>query len=116
MSEKMEHNASIDAVYDVVERIEQQKKRLTRSLMALSITALLGLVVNTFVFMIFSHQKGALNNINIILIMFIFLICMVLLGLAIRKFILLKKFKQRLNHFGELEETIYDEVLMRHPD
>lgn len=41
----MEHNASIDAVYDVVERIEQQKKRLTRSLVALSISALLGLVV-----------------------------------------------------------------------
>jgi xanthine/uracil permease len=116
MSEKMEHNASIDAVYDVVERIERQKKRLTRSLMALSITALLGLVVNTFVFMIFSHQKGALNNITIILIMVIFLICMALLGLAIRKFILLKKFKQRLNHFGEFEETICHEVLMLHPD
>ena len=110
----MEHNASIDAVYAVVERIEQQKKLLTRSLMALSISALLGLVVNTFVFMIFSHQKGALNNITIILIMVIFLICMALLGLAIRKFILLKKFKQRLNHFGELEETIYDEVLKLH--
>lgn len=66
--------------------------------------------------MIFSHQKGALNNITIILILAIFLICMVLLGLAIRKFILLKKFKLRLNHFGELEETIYDEVLMLHPD
>ena len=58
----MEHNASIDAVYNVIERIEQQKKRLTRNLMALSISALLGLVVNTFVFMILSHQKGALDN------------------------------------------------------
>ena len=112
----MEHNASIDAVYDVVERIELQKKRLNRNLMALSISALLGLVVNAFVFMIFSHQKGVSNNITIILITVIFLICMVLLGLAIRKFILLKKFKQRLNHFGELEETIYEEVLKVHPD
>jgi Co/Zn/Cd efflux system component len=116
MSEKMEHNASIDAVYDVVTRIEQQEKWLTRNLMALSISALLGLVVNAFVFMIFSHQKGALNNITIILIMVIFLIFMVISGLAIRKFILLKKFKQRLNHFGELEETIYDEVLRPHLD
>jgi len=48
--------------------------------------------------------------------MVIFLICLVLSGLAIRKFILLRKFKQRLNHFGELEETIYDEVLKHHPD
>jgi xanthine/uracil permease len=116
MSEKMEHNASIDAVYNVVERIEQQKKRLTRNLMALSISALLGLVVNTFVFMILSHQKGALNNTTIILIAVVFLICMVLLGLAIRKFILLKKFKHWLDHFGELEETIYDEVLKHHLD
>ena len=46
----MEHNASIDAVYDAVERIELQKKRLNRNLMALSISALLGLVINTFVF------------------------------------------------------------------
>ena len=112
----MEYNASIDAVYDAVERIEQQRKRLARNLMALSISALLGLVVNTFVFMIFSHQKGSLNNMTIALIMLIFLVCMVLSGLAIRKFILLKKFEQRLNHFGELEETIYDEVLMLHPD
>jgi len=113
---KMEHNASIDAVYDVVERIEQQKKRLTRNLTALSISALLGLVTNTFVFMILSHQKGALNNITIILIAVIFLICLILSGLAIRKFILLKEFKKRLNHFGELEETIYEEVLKVHPD
>ncbi len=112
----MEHNASIDAVYNVVERIEQQKKRLTRNLMALSISALLGLVVNTFVFMILSHQKGALNNTTIILIVVVFLICMVLLGLARRKFISLKKIKQRLDHFGELEETIYDEVLKHHLD
>jgi hypothetical protein len=116
MSEMMENNTSIDAVYGAVERIEQQKKRLTRNLIVLSILALLGLVVNTFVFMMFSHQKGALDNTTIILFVVIFLICMVLSGLAIRKFILLRKFKQRLNHFGELEETIYSEVLKLHPD
>lgn len=107
----MEHNVSIDDAYKVVERMEQQKKRLARTVMVISISALLGLVANTFVFMIFSHQKGPLNIINIISIGVIFLICMVLMGLAIRKFVLLKKFKQRLNHIGELEETIYNEVL-----
>ena len=44
----MEHNASIDAAYEVVERIERQKKRLTLTVMAISIPALLGLVANTF--------------------------------------------------------------------
>ena len=112
----MEHNASIDAVYEVVERIEQQKKRLTRNVMVISISAMLGLVFNAFFFMMFSHQKGALNNINIIFIGLIFLICMLLLSLAIKKYILLKKFKQRLSRIGELEETIYNEVLRLHLD
>ena len=116
MSEKMEHNASIDAVYEMVERVEQQKKRLTRNVMGISISALLGLVVNAFFFMVFSHQKGALNDTTIILIGTIFLVCLVLLGLAIRKYILLKRFKQRLSHIGELEETIYNEVLKLHLD
>ena len=112
----MEHNASIDAVYEVVEQIEQQKKRLTWNVMVISISAMLGLVFNGFFFMMFSHQKGALNNTNIISIGLIFLICMLLLSLAIKKYILLKKFKQRLSHIGELEETIYDEVLRPHLD
>jgi len=96
MSEKMEHNASIDAVYEVVERIEQQKKRLTRSVMVISISAMLGLVFNGFFFMMFSHQKGALDNINIIYNGLIFLICTLLLSLAIKKYILLKKIQNFL--------------------
>ena len=112
----MEHNASIDAVYEVVERIEQQKTRLTRNVMGISISALLGLMVNAFFFMISSHQKGALNNTNIMLMGLIFLICMLLLSLVIKKYILLKKFKQKLNRISELEETIYNEVLRHHTD
>lgn len=112
----MEHNASIDAVYEVVERIERQKKQLTLTVMVISIPALLGLIVNTFAVVVLSHQKGELINSNIILIGIIFLACMILLGLAIKKFILIREFKQRLNHISELEETIYNEVLKLHPD
>ena len=112
----MEHNASIDAAYEVVERIERQKRRLTLTVMVISIPALLGLVANAFAFVVFSHQKGALINSNIILMGIIFLVCMILLGLAIKKYIILRKFKQRLNHIGELEETIYNEVLRPHRD
>lgn len=107
----MEHNASIDAAYDVVERIERQKRRLTLIVMAISIPALLGLVGNTFAFVALSHQKGVFVNNNIILIGAIFLICAILLGLAIKKFIMLQKFKRSINQIGELEDTIYNEVL-----
>ena len=112
----MEHNASIDAAYEVVERIERQKRRLTRTVMVFLSPALLGLMANDSCLMMFSHRKGTLINSNIILIGIIFLTCMILLGLAIRKFIILRKFKQRLNHIGELEETIYNEVLKPHLD
>lgn len=112
----MEHNASIDAAYEVVERIERQKRRLTLTVMAISIPALLGLVANTFAFVAFSHQKGMLVNSNIISIGIIFLICVILLGLAIKKFIILRKFKQGINQIGELEETIYNEVLRPYRD
>lgn len=112
----MEHNASIDAAYEVVERIERQKRRLTLTVMAISIPALLGLVANALAFTVFSHQKGPSINNNIILIGIILILCVILLGLAIKKFIILRKFKQRLNHIGELEETIYNEVLKPHQD
>jgi hypothetical protein len=112
----MEHNASIDAAYEVVERIERQKGRLTLTVMAISIPALLGLMANTLALVMFSHRKGTLINSNVILIGIIFLTCMILLGLAFRKFIILRKFKQRLNHIGELEEAIYNEVLKLHLD
>jgi ABC-type enterobactin transport system permease subunit len=114
MSENMKHNASIDAAYEVVEQIERQKRRLTLTVIGISISALLGLVVNAFAVMVFTHQKGPSDNNNIILIGTIFLICLILLGLAIKKLIILNKFKQRLNPIGELEETIYNEVLKLH--
>ena len=112
----MEHNASIDAAYEVVERIERQKRRLSLTVMVISMPALLGLVANAFAFVAFSHQKGALIDRNIIFIGIIFVACIILLGLAIKKYIILRNFRQRLNHIGELEETIYNEVLKPHRD
>jgi len=100
----------------VVERIERQKKRLTLIVMGISISALLGLVADTFAYMLFSHQKGVLYDTNIILIGLGFMVCVTLLGLAIKKIMTLKKFNQKLNHIGELEETIYYEVLKPHLD
>jgi len=112
----MEHNASIDAAYEMVERIERQKRRLTLTVMVISIPALLGLVANAFAFVVSSHQKGALINSNIILMGIILLVSMILLVLALKKYIILRNFRQRLNHIGELEETIYNEVLKPHRD
>jgi hypothetical protein len=55
----MEDKASIDAVYDLVERVEQQRKRLVLIVMGVSILSLLGVSFNALALMVLSHQKGS---------------------------------------------------------
>lgn len=55
----MEDKASIDAVYDLVERVEQQRKRLVLIVMGVSILSLFGVSFNAMALMVFSHQKGS---------------------------------------------------------
>ena len=55
----MEDKASIDAVYDLVERVEQQRKRLVLIVMEVSILSLLGVSFNALALMVLSHQKGS---------------------------------------------------------
>ena len=108
-----ENKASIDAVYDVVERVEQRKKQLSILIIGISISSLLGVSVNAFAFMLFSHQKGALDIINgyILLLAIILLISITLALLAAKKLFALKRLNQNLGRISELEETIYNEVL-----
>ena len=108
-----ENKASIDAVYDMVERAEQKKKRLSLLIIGISISSLLGVSANAFAFMLFSHQKGDLDIITgyILLLAIILLISITLALLAAKKFFALKRLNQNLGRINELEETIYNEVL-----
>ena len=113
-----ENKASIDAAYDLVERVEKKKKRLTLTIIGISLSSLLGVSIDAFAFMVYSNQKGALDIIsgNILLPAVIFIISVILAFLAARKFLVLKKLNQNLGSIGELEETIYNEVLKYHID
>ena len=55
----MDDKASIDAVYDLIERVEQQRRRLVLIVMVVSLSSLLGVSVNALALMVFSHQKGS---------------------------------------------------------
>ncbi|MDQ1312229.1 MAG: hypothetical protein QG605_768 [Euryarchaeota archaeon] len=55
----MEDKASIDAVYDLVERVELQRKRLVLIVMGVSILSLFGVSFNAMALMVLSHQKGS---------------------------------------------------------
>lgn len=112
----MEYHASIDASYDVIERVERKRRRLAMVVLGISIPALLGLITNFFFFMVYSHQKSVSNYDPLPMASVVFVICIVLFGLAIRKFLLFKKINKKLNEVGELEETIYNEVLNHQVD
>lgn len=111
-----ENKTSIDSIYDLVERVEQQKKRLILAVVAISLSSLLGVSVNAFAFMAYSHQKGPLDifNANILLLAIIFIISVLFAALAAKKFFALKRLNQKLVLVGELEETLYNEVLKPH--
>lgn len=108
-----ENKASIDAVYDLVERVEQKKKKLTLTVVGISISSLIGVSVDAFAFMVYSHQKGTMDAItaNILLLSVIFVISIILAFLAARKFFVLKRLNKNLGSIGELEDAIYNEVL-----
>ena len=114
----MEDNTSADAVYDLIERVEQQRKRLVLIVMVVSISSLLGVSVNALALMVFSHQKGSLDIIsfNILLPVIMLIVSIVLAILAAKKLMALKRLNQRLSRIDELEETIYNEVLNAHMD
>jgi type IV secretory pathway VirB3-like protein len=114
----MEDNTSTDAVYDLIERVEQQRKRLVLIVMVVSISSLLGVSVNALALMVFSHQKGSLDIIsfNILLPVIMLIVSIVLAILAAKKLMALKRLNQRLSRIDELEETIYNEVLNAHMD
>ena len=114
----MEDNTSTDAVYDRIERVEQQRKRLVLIVMVVSISSLLGVSVNALALMVFSHQKGSLDIIsfNILLPVIMLIVSIVLAILAAKKLMALKRLNQRLSRIDELEETIYNEVLNAHMD
>lgn len=114
----MEDKASIDTLYDLVERGERQRKRLVLIVMAVSILSLLGVSFNALALMVFSHQKGSMDIIsfNMLLLVIIIIISIILAVLATKKLIALKRLNQRLGRINELEETIYNEVLNAHMD
>lgn len=113
VNEMTENKTSIEEVYDLVERAEQQRKRLYLIVAGISISSLLGVSVDAFGFMAILHQKGPLDilSADIILLVSIFVISIILAALAARKLIALKRLNQKLGLVGELEETIYNEVL-----
>jgi hypothetical protein len=100
-----------DAVYEKVTRLEKRKRRLTFVIMASALTSLSVLGINTFLYITYTHQKGGVSGVNLIMISIIVLICLIVIALGINWLLQLRKLNSRLNQFEILEETIYQEVM-----
>ena len=54
----MNSYASIDVSYELIERIERQRKHLALVVTGAFIPAFLGLMVNAYLFLLYTHQKS----------------------------------------------------------
>jgi hypothetical protein len=100
-----------DNAYDIVERIDLQKRKLKVAIMGSFLPALLCSVLSGYIYLVFSHQKGGLSDTKIGAIALLALMCIILLGIAGKKLIKFSKSNNKLNQIEALEETIHKEVL-----
>jgi hypothetical protein len=107
----MSNNSLTDVAYETIGRIERQKRRLTLLITGLILPAILCSAASAYLFIVYSHQKGGLSDINIVLIGLLALLCAALLGIAINKLTKLNKLNKNLGKLEDFEETIRREVL-----
>jgi len=100
-----------DNAYDIVEGIDQQKRRLKLAIMGFFLPALLCSVMSGYIYLVYSHQKGGLSDTKIVSMALLAFMCIILLGIAAKKVIKFSKLNNKLKRIEALEETIYKEVL-----
>lgn len=100
-----------DNAYEVVERIDRQKRGLKVAIMVFVLPALLCSASSAYFYIAYAHTKGGLSYNNIALVSLLAILCVVFLVFAGRKFVKFIELKNKLNNIETLEETIYKEVL-----
>lgn len=107
----MNSYASIDVSYELIERIERQRKHLALVVTGAFIPAFLGLMVNAYLFLLYTHQKSPEKGQSIFFVLILSALCLLMAAFVAKKYILLKKYNERVKAIAALEDAIYNEVL-----
>lgn len=112
----MSDSGLTDAVYERIGRFEHRKRRLAMAVLGCSVLASVVILVDSYIVVAYSHQKGISSDTVLLLIALLSLVCIALAGVAAERFIKLKRIDERLSRFREMEEVIQREVLTQDRD
>ena len=100
-----------DSAYELIEGLENRKRSVLIIMIACFVVAPMGLGFAALSFTILTHEKGGVADINLFVIAITAAICMVIMALGTKKYILIKKWEKQLSQLEQLEKTICQEVL-----
>jgi hypothetical protein len=112
----MSNTTLTDATYELVERLEQRRKRFKLIIAGSLLVTVSGLSIDAILFMIYSHQKGVFLYENMIFILLFIIICSISATIGITRFTKMRRMENKLKQIELLEETICKEVLVPQTD
>jgi|GEM_PF-2226012 len=107
----MSDETATDLFYNFVGRIERKRRWLPMLVFAYLSLALLGLLINGMGFMLITHQKSGILDMNTLITSVNLIICSIFMVAGANQYLMLRSYHSKLRKIQALEEKIYDEVL-----
>jgi uncharacterized membrane protein YcjF (UPF0283 family) len=109
--DKPDDNTLTDRSYELVESIEKRKKLLTTIVIICFVLVPVGIGIDASIYMVATHQKGGWSDISMAMIAIVSAFSGLLLIVGIKKYIVMKDLRKKLDQIELFEETVYKEVL-----
>lgn len=107
----MSDETATDLFYSFVGRIERKRRWLPILVFTYLSLALIGLLINGMGFMLFTHQKGGILDMNALITSVNLVICSIFMVAGANQYLVLRSYHSKLKKIQALEEIIYNEVL-----
>lgn len=112
ITKQSEKETMTDVMYDLIEYMENQRKWMVLIVFACLVLAPAGLLLNGFVFLIFSLRfKFTLFSFRGIFFFLNILICVLLVYFGVKQAKFLRKWNKKLKKIKEFEKKVFEEVV-----